>query len=355
MQYLKGIKNRLPALLRDQRGITGLETAIILIAFVVVASVFAFTVLSTGIFSSERGKETVYAGLKEAQSSIEMKGSVVANGVSSKTISLAESAWTAQTNVTATAEATDKKEGSYSAKLSIADAFTTGLAAYEVLDQALDLSSLDSIQLWVKSSVATSSGDIELAIYNNNGCTGTAVENVDLPALVANSWKFATVALSNNSSMTSVQCVGLNVASDNGTQTVYLDEIKARGQATSVILTVTNAIEGEPIDLTAPSDSDNNGIADSDSRNTLIINYTDENQAISDIYWTASFIGKDDGDNLLEDGEKAEITVSLKGLSNTYPLVAGKEFTLEVKPSDGTVLVVEKTMPDQIDTVMNLN
>jgi flagellin-like protein len=33
----------------SQRGITGLETAIILIAFVVVASVFAFTVLSTGI------------------------------------------------------------------------------------------------------------------------------------------------------------------------------------------------------------------------------------------------------------------------------------------------------------------
>ena len=45
--------------MRDQRGVTGLETAIILIAFVVVASVFAFTVLSTGIFSAERGKETV--------------------------------------------------------------------------------------------------------------------------------------------------------------------------------------------------------------------------------------------------------------------------------------------------------
>ena len=55
----------------DQRGITGLETAIILIAFVVVASVFAFTVLSTGIFSSERSKETVFAGIKEAQSTIE--------------------------------------------------------------------------------------------------------------------------------------------------------------------------------------------------------------------------------------------------------------------------------------------
>ena len=39
---------------RDERGITGLETAIILIAFVVVASVFAFVVLSTGVFSAER-------------------------------------------------------------------------------------------------------------------------------------------------------------------------------------------------------------------------------------------------------------------------------------------------------------
>ena len=55
-----GIRNSwLP---RDARGITGLETAIILIAFVVVASVFAFTVLSTGIFASERSKETVFAG-----------------------------------------------------------------------------------------------------------------------------------------------------------------------------------------------------------------------------------------------------------------------------------------------------
>ena len=62
----------------SQKGITGLETAIILIAFVVVASVFAFTVLSTGIFASERSKETVFAGLEEAKSSIEPRGSVIA-------------------------------------------------------------------------------------------------------------------------------------------------------------------------------------------------------------------------------------------------------------------------------------
>jgi flagellin FlaB len=52
--------------INNEQGVTGLETAIILIAFVVVASVFAFTVLSTGIFSAERGKETAHAGLKGA-------------------------------------------------------------------------------------------------------------------------------------------------------------------------------------------------------------------------------------------------------------------------------------------------
>jgi len=63
---------------KDERGITGLETAIILIAFVVVAAVFAYTVLSAGLFSTQKGSEAVYSGLREAQSTIEMKGSVIA-------------------------------------------------------------------------------------------------------------------------------------------------------------------------------------------------------------------------------------------------------------------------------------
>ena len=62
----------------SERGITGLETAIILIAFVIVASVFEFTVLSMGIFASERSKETVFAGLQEAKSTLEPRGATVA-------------------------------------------------------------------------------------------------------------------------------------------------------------------------------------------------------------------------------------------------------------------------------------
>ena len=62
----------------QQRGITGLETAIIMIAFVVVASVFAFTVLSTGVFSSERAKDTIFSGLQQTKSSLKPSGSVIA-------------------------------------------------------------------------------------------------------------------------------------------------------------------------------------------------------------------------------------------------------------------------------------
>ena len=64
---------------RDQKGITGLETAIILIAFVTVASVLGYSVLSAGIFSSEKGKETVYQGLSQAQASMQVKGGVIAD------------------------------------------------------------------------------------------------------------------------------------------------------------------------------------------------------------------------------------------------------------------------------------
>ena len=53
------IINRLSRVYKDERGITGLETAIVLIAFVVVASVFAFTILTTGLFGTSKAKDSV--------------------------------------------------------------------------------------------------------------------------------------------------------------------------------------------------------------------------------------------------------------------------------------------------------
>jgi archaeal flagellin FlaB len=62
----------------DERGITGLETAIILIAFIVVASVFAYTVLTAGVFSSQKASETVNAAVQEVRASVLVTGNTIA-------------------------------------------------------------------------------------------------------------------------------------------------------------------------------------------------------------------------------------------------------------------------------------
>jgi archaeal flagellin FlaB len=63
---------------KGQKGITGLETAIILIAFVIVASVLAYVVISAGLFASQKAKTAVSAGLAQSGSTIELKGNVIA-------------------------------------------------------------------------------------------------------------------------------------------------------------------------------------------------------------------------------------------------------------------------------------
>lgn len=62
---------------KNERGQAALEAAIILIAFVVVASVFAFAVLSAGTASTAKGEQAIYAGLQQVQSSMAMKGALV--------------------------------------------------------------------------------------------------------------------------------------------------------------------------------------------------------------------------------------------------------------------------------------
>jgi flagellin FlaB len=63
---------------RKEEGITGLGTAIILIAFVIVASVFSYVVLSAGLYSAQKVKEVVHAGLEETMTVVVLKGDVIA-------------------------------------------------------------------------------------------------------------------------------------------------------------------------------------------------------------------------------------------------------------------------------------
>jgi flagellin FlaB len=184
--------------MRQEAGITGLETAIVLIAFVVVAAVFSFVVLSTGLFSSERGKETVYAGLAKTRGSMELTGGVL----------------------------------------------------------------------------ATSDGT----------------------------------------------------------------------QITDLTFGVTLAAGGDSVNLDA-----------ADTNNRTVISYVDAAVTDNDlVYTTTEIVG--DGDELLEQGELAEIAIDLATECATCVVTANEVFTLEVKPSTGSYLIIQRTTPASMgQTIINLN
>ncbi|HVN65674.1 MAG TPA: archaellin/type IV pilin N-terminal domain-containing protein [Methanomicrobiales archaeon] len=63
-------------LLSREEAFTGLEAAIVLIAFVVVAAVFSYVVLGAGFFSTQKAQESVHTGVQQASSSFEILGDV---------------------------------------------------------------------------------------------------------------------------------------------------------------------------------------------------------------------------------------------------------------------------------------
>ncbi|MEM4566407.1 MAG: archaellin/type IV pilin N-terminal domain-containing protein [Archaeoglobaceae archaeon] len=65
---------------RNEKGFTGLEAAIVLIAFVTVAAVFSYILLGAGFFATQKSQEVVQTGVKQATSSLELVGGVVAKG-----------------------------------------------------------------------------------------------------------------------------------------------------------------------------------------------------------------------------------------------------------------------------------
>ena len=199
---------------KHQKGITGLETAIILIAFVVVAAVFAYTALSAGLFSTQKAQEAVYSGLSEARSTIELKGGIIATA----------------------------------------------------------------------------------------GTPGDA------------------------------------------------------GTVQSITFTVTNVLGGEPVDFTVPSGGAA-GLATGNAHK-VVMNYLDQSQEISNLYWTVDKVGSDDGDNLLENGEKFQITVGATGnglVEALNPdLSVNDTFNIVVLTPTGAVLTIERTTPAYIDSICNL-
>ena len=58
------------------RGVIGVESAIVMIAFVIVAAALAFVVLNMGFSTTQKAKTTISSGLSEASSTLEVAGKV---------------------------------------------------------------------------------------------------------------------------------------------------------------------------------------------------------------------------------------------------------------------------------------
>jgi len=65
---------------RNEDAFTGLEAAIVLIAFVVVAAVFSYVVLGAGFFTTQKSQEVVHTSVAQTSSSMEVVGDVIGNG-----------------------------------------------------------------------------------------------------------------------------------------------------------------------------------------------------------------------------------------------------------------------------------
>jgi len=67
------------------RGMVGIEAAIVLIAFVIVAAALAFVALNMGFFTTQKSKEVIARGLEEASSALEVDGAIIGkNNVTAK-------------------------------------------------------------------------------------------------------------------------------------------------------------------------------------------------------------------------------------------------------------------------------
>jgi len=74
-------------LLKNKKAIVGIEAAIVLIAFVVIAAALSYVVINMGFFATQKTKETIGQGIEEATSALQLDGSVIGKTGSSTNVS----------------------------------------------------------------------------------------------------------------------------------------------------------------------------------------------------------------------------------------------------------------------------
>ena len=131
---------------------------------------------------------------------------------------------TVDSDITVTVDTEDKKRGTGSNKFVIAGAATGGEIATDSITSK-DISKYDYLECWVKSTVATSSGNLKILLDDSASCASPK-ETLDVPALAADTWTYVRMALSNPELNTAIISIGLEYDADLGACQVRLDDIK---------------------------------------------------------------------------------------------------------------------------------
>jgi len=132
------------------------------------------------------------------------------------------------THVTAALDDEDYQQGNASVALTVAVDIDDGdvIGSFD-LDSAVDLSMYQKITFWIKASLAVVAGDLCLLLDDTSGC-GSAIETIELPALVADTWTLVRCTLANPTLDTAILSIGLEYNANNKANVFKVDDIRAQ-------------------------------------------------------------------------------------------------------------------------------
>lgn len=135
-----------------------------------------------------------------------------------------DAAWTAGSNVTATNDTGDKKEGTGSVKLAVAaGAIASQILGYKAVT-SFSLVGKTMIGLWIKSSISLNSGDLKYQL-DDTAALASPIESINIPAIAANTWTKIYLPLAVPGSDTAIISHGIYQVVDKGAFNLWIDDI----------------------------------------------------------------------------------------------------------------------------------
>jgi hypothetical protein len=134
-------------------------------------------------------------------------------------------------NYTVSLDNVNYKVGSNSVKVVITAAGVAGTILTEVIAPGTALPKFTHIEFWIKCSVATAAGDLQILLDDTAKCANP-LETLNVPALVANTWTHVRVALTTPQLDVLIISLGLKYTVDIGACEIHLDDFRAVRLAT---------------------------------------------------------------------------------------------------------------------------